>query len=350
MPLVDTPFRRVAVDIIGPLKPTTRKGNRYIMTLVDYATRFPEAVALPSIETERVAEALLQIFARVGVPGEMLSDRGSNFTSEFMAEVGRLLSLRLQTTSPYHPMANGLVGGPQASTGFSPFGLLYGRNVRGPLTILKELWTGDKVEETKTAYQYVVDLRERLETTCQMAHEALEEAGERYKRYYDRGSKSRALQVGDQVLLLLPTEHNKLTMKWKGPYVAKGNKGEVDYVVDVEGNPKTFHVNMLKKYFSRVPETDSHVPVVAAVASNIEDGALVWPLGEQADHRDVAASKKLTPPQAQELRFLISRHKELFSDGPGYTTWAVCNLTTTIIVQAHPGQAVPASLRSASGS
>ena len=70
VPLIDTPFKRVAIDLIGPLDPKTDRGNRYILTLVDYATRYPEAIALPSIETERVAEALLEIFSRLGLPDE----------------------------------------------------------------------------------------------------------------------------------------------------------------------------------------------------------------------------------------------------------------------------------------
>jgi len=73
MPVIDIPFRRVAVDIVGPLVPITDKGNRYILTLVDYATRYPEAVALPAIETERVAEALVEVFCRVGFPREILT-------------------------------------------------------------------------------------------------------------------------------------------------------------------------------------------------------------------------------------------------------------------------------------
>ena len=57
LPLITTPFKRVAVDIVGPIEPRSEKRNRYILTMIDYATRYPEAVALPSIETERVAEA-----------------------------------------------------------------------------------------------------------------------------------------------------------------------------------------------------------------------------------------------------------------------------------------------------
>ena len=62
MPLIDLPFKRVAVDLVGPIAPVTDKGNRYILTMVDYATRYPEATALKSIEAETVAEALVNVF------------------------------------------------------------------------------------------------------------------------------------------------------------------------------------------------------------------------------------------------------------------------------------------------
>jgi hypothetical protein len=54
-------FKRIAVDLIGPITPVSEKGNRYILTVVDYFTRYPEAVALPRIETDNIAEALLDI-------------------------------------------------------------------------------------------------------------------------------------------------------------------------------------------------------------------------------------------------------------------------------------------------
>ena len=64
--LIDIPFKRVAVDIVGPTEPRSDKKSRYILTIIDYATRYLEAVSLPSIEKERVAEALIALFSRVG--------------------------------------------------------------------------------------------------------------------------------------------------------------------------------------------------------------------------------------------------------------------------------------------
>ena len=77
LPLIDTPFKRVAVDIVGPIEPRSERKSRYILTMIDYATRYPEAVALLGIETERVAEAFVKMFSRVGIPDEMLTDCGS---------------------------------------------------------------------------------------------------------------------------------------------------------------------------------------------------------------------------------------------------------------------------------
>ena len=74
VPWVHLPFDKVAIDLIGPLYPVTNLGKRYILTLVDYATRYPEAVPLEKIVTETIAEALMGIFSRVGFPREILSD------------------------------------------------------------------------------------------------------------------------------------------------------------------------------------------------------------------------------------------------------------------------------------
>ncbi|CAJ0964114.1 unnamed protein product [Ranitomeya imitator] len=65
LPVIDEPFQRVAVDIIGPLAIPSSSGKKYILTVVDYATRYPEAAALSSIRADKVADALLTVFSRL---------------------------------------------------------------------------------------------------------------------------------------------------------------------------------------------------------------------------------------------------------------------------------------------
>ena len=62
MPLVARPFEHIAMDLVGPL-PRTWRGNRFILTIVDYATHYPEAIALPSIEAKQIARELITVFS-----------------------------------------------------------------------------------------------------------------------------------------------------------------------------------------------------------------------------------------------------------------------------------------------
>jgi len=97
---------------------------------------------------------------------------------------------------------------PQDSTGFTPFKLLYGYRyqVRTTMTLLKRLWMGDNEDpEVKTSYQYVVDLKQRVEETCELARNELAEVQTRNQKYYNRKARERKLNVRDSVLLLLPT-------------------------------------------------------------------------------------------------------------------------------------------------
>ena len=141
---------------------------------------------------------------------------------------------------------------PQASTGFSPFELLYGRAVRGPLDILRETW---KVSEksSESVISHVLNMREKLEKMLELAQENLAAVQVKQKSWYDRMARVREFQPGDKLLVQLPTSTQKLYAQWQEPYQIVKRKGQVDYVVDMHDRRKKhwlFHVNMLKQFVS----------------------------------------------------------------------------------------------------
>lgn len=103
LPIIRTPFSRLAMDMVGPLLPTL-EGHRYILTICDYGTRYPEAFALKSTTSKDVAEALMEMFSRTGIPEEILTDRGSNFCSQLMEEFYSIMGIWSIKTSAYHPL------------------------------------------------------------------------------------------------------------------------------------------------------------------------------------------------------------------------------------------------------
>ena len=166
-------------------------------------------------------EALLDMYSRLGIPKEVLSDFGTQFVSKCMEEISRILSIKQLTTTPYHPTCKGLVErfkgalkkilrrlcneqprqwhrfvnpllfayreAPQEATGFSPFELLYGRTVHKPVQIIKELWIGETDgTEIKTSYQYVLELREHLDNTMKIAQEVFLKNRKKNKTLYDK--------------------------------------------------------------------------------------------------------------------------------------------------------------------
>ena len=200
LPVITEPFCRIAMDIVGPLL-RSRLGNRFILVICDYATRYPEAIPLWSIDAAHIAEEFIKVFACLGIPEEILTDQGSNFTSQLLAELYRLFHVHPICTSPYHSQTDGLVERfnqtlksmlrkatteegkdwdklvpyllfayrevPQASTGFSTFELLYGRDVRGPLVILRESWESSQKSD-ENIISYVLSTRDKLSKMAEL--------------------------------------------------------------------------------------------------------------------------------------------------------------------------------------
>ena len=356
LPIVATPFQKIAMDIVGPL-PRSRSGNRYVLVICDYATRYPEAILVRSIDAENIAEELIKLFARVGIPQSILTDQGSNFTSKLLMELYRLLRVQGIRTSPYHPQTDGLVERfnqtlklmlrkvidkegkdwdkllpyvlfayrevPQASTGFSPFELLYGRSVRGPLSVLKESWQAAESQDVSVV-SYILDIREKLQQMSKLVEQNLTKAQMDQKYWYDKNARHREFQPGDQVLVLLPTSTSKLLAQWQGPYEVVKRIGEVDYLIDMHDRRRkrrVFHVNMLKLFHCLTENTEISLWVEEQSGESdndmLEDTVPAWT--EQQSGQPTIGSQ-LRSNQQSQLQQLLEEFTDVLQSKPGRTS------------------------------
>ena len=99
----------------------------------------------------------------------------------------------------------------------------------------------------RSTYQYVIELRDRLESTLEITQDNLSKMSRKYKRHYDQKAGKRQLKVGGKALVLHPTDKNKLLMGWKGPYEVVEKLSPLDYRIKIGGKEKSFHNNMLKQ-------------------------------------------------------------------------------------------------------
>jgi len=112
MPLAITdtptrPFEKCALDIVGPLTVTTN-GNKYVLTFQDSLTKFSKAIPLANQEAATVAKKFAtQIVLEYGMPEKILTDQGTNFTSEMFKNTCKLFKIEKIQTTAYHPESNG---------------------------------------------------------------------------------------------------------------------------------------------------------------------------------------------------------------------------------------------------
>jgi transposase InsO family protein len=102
-------FSHIHVDLVGPL-PVASDGSSYLLTIIDRATRWLEAVPLRNMETTTCVEALISTWvSRYGVPSNITTDRGRQFTSALWSGLCQRLGVTHITTTAYHPHSNGMV-------------------------------------------------------------------------------------------------------------------------------------------------------------------------------------------------------------------------------------------------
>ena len=215
----DELYGKVIVDCVGPL-PRTKSGNQYILPIMCASTHFPEAIPIRRITTPIIVKALIKFFTLVGLPRSIQSDQGSNFTSRIFKQVMQQLGITNNKSSAYHPQSQGALerfhqtmktmmrtycyehknwdeGIPlllfairevvQESLGFSPFELVFGHSVRGPLKLIKETWLNEN--NTNSILKYVSEFKNRLFKACELAKNNLKLSQQDMKNWYDKKTK-----------------------------------------------------------------------------------------------------------------------------------------------------------------
>lgn len=108
MEVPEEPFTHIHVDLVGPLPPS--RGYTHLFTIIDRTTRWPEAIPMSSTTAAACVDALVSGWvSRFGIPSDITSDRGAQFTSSLWRGMAEALGTDVHTTTAYHPQSNGLV-------------------------------------------------------------------------------------------------------------------------------------------------------------------------------------------------------------------------------------------------
>ena len=100
---------RWAMDHCEPLWTTTR-GNRYVLVLTEYLTRYVVAVAAPDRQASTVARVLVtEVLTKFGAVRELLSDGTKEYRGRVINELVMMMQGRQVHPGPYRPQMNGLM-------------------------------------------------------------------------------------------------------------------------------------------------------------------------------------------------------------------------------------------------
>ena len=223
----------------------------------------------------------------------------------------------------------------QESLGFSPFELVFGHSVRGPLKLLKETFLSND-ETPSNLLQYVSDFRNRLSRACEVARSNLKKSQGKMKARYDNHVIDRKFKPGDKVLALLPIPGRPLQARYFGPYTIDKKTSDLNYIINTPGrrkNKQMCHINMLKEYFDRDSSISKPITVVNAVPqeSNVFEPEVNSDFIDKSDpgpskleNSDILRNLNsklchLEPSQQEELKQLIHEYEHLFPDIPTRT-------------------------------
>ena len=277
----EEPFAVVGMDIFGPLPTTSVTKKRYVILLIDYFTKWVEAVALKEMKSEDVADFFINpVVLRHGAVKRCITDRAQNFCSKFTEAIFEAFAIKHVRTSGYHPQTNGLAErqcrtltdmialytndnqkdwdkflpflvfayntARHDTTKTSPFYLVYGREPRLPIDVTMNL---------PSAFDITDDIQTRFEEARGIIRQSVIDARRRQKYAYDKSHRKLELMIGQKVLVYTKIRkiglNEKLLNSYHGPFVLVKKLTPVTYLAeDLRTKKRTrAHINRIKIFY-----------------------------------------------------------------------------------------------------
>uniref|UniRef100_A0A673JMS7 Integrase catalytic domain-containing protein n=1 Tax=Sinocyclocheilus rhinocerous TaxID=307959 RepID=A0A673JMS7_9TELE len=292
-PVVE-PGHMLGIDLMGPF-PKSSKLNEHLLVVVDYCSKWVELFPLRVAKAPQITRILIEeIFTRWGTPMYLVSDRGTQFTSQLLSLVCKQWSVIQKLTTAAHPQTNltervnrtlktmissyvqdhhrhrdrwlaefrfAINTAWQESTGFTLAEVTLGRKLKGPL----ERAIHRPPDPDSPAYPVLERQKEQIRTV----QRNVERAQAKQRRYYDLRRRYAHYQIGDLVWVRThPLSRAsdgfmaKLAVKWKGPAKIVKCLGPVNCSVEFIYDPDrvdTFHVQNLKPFYDTVDKQGCRV-------------------------------------------------------------------------------------------
>src|ERR1043165_6915063 len=213
-----------------------------------------DIVPVKNLTAKTICDALLQIFARWQIPSVFISDNATCFTSHLSDEFRKIFGVSPRFSSPLRPLGNGLAERmvqnvknclhhvlikfghewhlqlpfivwalremPNATTGISPNMLVFGKHLRGPLALLKDIWSQDfEISKSmpKSISGYLFELQQKLKLAAEIAEANTENKQQAYTSHYNKHAKMKKFEIGDKVLVFEKDSSTKILSRWIGP-------------------------------------------------------------------------------------------------------------------------------------
>jgi hypothetical protein len=287
-------FERIGIDLVGPL-PITNQNNRYIIVATDYLTRWPEAKAVPDAGAETLAKFIFEeIICRHGVPKMILSDNGKNFISETVRILCEKFLIKHIFSSPYHPQTNGMVERlnrtlcnslakvkekeedwdihipavlfayrtkRHATTGYTPFQLVYGRQAILPIEVTLPLEIPEPDEDIPledSILHRAFELIDELPYQHDKAQANTEKSQKKQKVRFDSKINVEEFNIGDKVWVqrkdIEASRSAKFEDKRIGPFIIQNKLNNGAYkLATIEGKTlqRYYNSDRLVRYHER---------------------------------------------------------------------------------------------------